>query len=323
MMQVLQKLLRLWDAARHPLTQMATFLNVLFGLSAGAILFSSSLGASKPTELIIQSGALALIAFAALFAVIIREVQHARHRTFANTLTFRTSAREKLSNLDAFTSWLTDNANSGTPPSDIHFGQFRALLEDIITEYRNVFTQMTGKNCRLCIKVIDVSTETPIVHTLIRDHESAKLNKNNDLERSNKLIDKLENNTDFIRLFDSKIDDQGYYFSNDLSIEDEYNTTSLDYWQSVRDGRSAPPKNNWPLPYSSTIVWPIRQDAREDLGIPNPTCIGFLAVDSPSKRAFNQQWDEPIGRALALQLYPIIEMHSRLTRASNRTEPGN
>ena len=74
-------------------------------------------------------------------------------------------------------------------------------------------------------------------------------------------------------------------------------------------------EKDWPLPYRSTIVWPIQQ--RESRLLPlraNVGCIGFLAIDSESRNVFRENWDFPIGAAVSDSLFHPLKFYASLNK---------
>jgi len=60
------------------------------------------------------------------------------------------------------------------------------------------------------------------------------------------------------------------------------------------------------------LVWPVRRDKREALGILKPTCLGFVTVDSHVPHAFSSDEHVPLGAMLANALYPILDLYIAL-----------
>ena len=59
----------------------------------------------------------------------------------------------------------------------------------------------------------------------------------------------------------------------------------------------------WPLPYRSTMVFPIQQGESETFTFDPPGCIGFLTIDNRFRHAFRERGDAPIGMSLADALF--------------------
>ena len=153
------------------------------------------------------------------------------------------------------------------------------------------------------------SPDDLLVYTLRRDSISQSEEERNDETRLLRKLDKLNENGDFLGLFSPGAGDRGFFFSNDLRSEKGYSSSSFKYRMS--DPNRPQPKG-WPLWYRSTIVWPVRRDKREALGILKPTCLGFVTVDSHVPHAFSSDEHVPLGAMLANALYPILDLYIAL-----------
>jgi len=151
------------------------------------------------------------------------------------------------------------------------------------------------------------------IFTLARDRRSAKENKSNDKKREEGKHDKLSANSDFLSLWDPQKDDPGYFFSEDLRQEDTYESSSLNYWRNIEGNPYRTAQDEWPLWYRATIVWPIRQEPRDELGMNDYICLGFVTVDSRVPGAFDEYEHAPFGRILANSLFPVLELYGELS----------
>lgn len=165
-------------------------------------------------------------------------------------------------------------------------------------------------------ETIDEETTTTII-TLARDRGSRQT-RINTLERGAPSPHAVENNTDFHQLF-SKIDNMGssFFACNDLKklwCQNGYSNSSfliygeptfiplLEYKYITR----------WPLPYKSTMVFPVRYDPKDKTKIPRH--CGFLCFDSPHKNAFNLDKMPDIGASFADLFYIFITQYYSITQ---------
>ncbi len=164
---------------------------------------------------------------------------------------------------------------------------------DLLTEY---YKHSTGKKCRACIKTIHSDDGKKLyLATLARDSNTLEKKKDTDSVNVTERKDSLEGNSDFHFLWNPALQDEGYFFSNDLQSLYQaslnggipYNNTSLPKTFDYK---------NWPLPYKSTIVWPIKLEKY----------IGFLAVDAQETQSFDKETDITFGQIVATHLSYIL-----------------
>jgi hypothetical protein len=102
-------------------------------------------------------------------------------------------------------------------------------------------------------------------------------------------------------IFERQVD---YFFSNNLSQEGQgYENTSFP------DGinRYTEKEKDWPLPYLSALVWPIRyalckDDLPEETSLDkkrHQTLYGFLTIDCLEKDVFDRHYSGQMGAILA------------------------
>src|SRR5207249_8901276 len=110
--------------------------------------------------------------------------------------------------------------------------------------------------------------------------------------------DFLNENTDLCELFANP--HQRCFFENDLPklhAKGGYRNSHL----------PTQPFDEWPLPYRSAIVWPIRRLGVESQLHPEHELLGFLCVDSASTRVFVHRYDFEIGALIADALYMYMK----------------
>lgn len=164
-----------------------------------------------------------------------------------------------------------------------------SCIQTGLNKLANAFSFISGSNCRACIKIIQNDVQDNFyTATLSRSgRSSAKTAK----DAPNKIL----NNTDFMMLFDKKIN---FFFSNDLSSVSPYHNSN---WPDDPQERESF-INNKKYDYISTIVWPIRSCNEND----EIKVIGFLCIDSRDKDVFNTETDIDFGASMADLLYPVL-----------------
>jgi hypothetical protein len=185
---------------------------------------------------------------------------------------------------------------------------------ELICNYlAHTFSIITGIRCSTCIKVLDSNPKENIdgkvkisVSTFCRDEASEDRGKS-DPEGAAHWLDQ---NSDFLDMFKT-IDKPkgGTYFANNLPSKYNYTNTSFDIYGGKPKDIPIPiirgfTRNiTWSLPYKSTIgavIYPIIPSTKDD------RLIGFLCVDSGSRRAFRKRYDIELIRAISGALYPMM-----------------
>jgi hypothetical protein len=167
-------------------------------------------------------------------------------------------------------------------------------LREICDGLARVFAMLTSTHCRAAIKVITQGSDGRLyVLTLARDNATHHRQPLLDKLRFDKGIDPLEDNSEFMRLADDT-DPSYVFFSNDLSKERKFRCTSeiaykmqSNRWRPLMERIRSDP---WLLPYRSTITVATR-NSEETLAAGEPSVVGFLPVDSESRRVFNARWN--------------------------------
>jgi len=166
------------------------------------------------------------------------------------------------------------------------------------TEFSKALSAMAGSTVRVTVKEIYV-TETASAELAVRTivFPSGAVVARDAPE------DLVAENTDFREILAHRID---YFLSNNLLQElkrgyrnSHWTRERLQTWARTGD-----------YPYRSTLVWPVR-GARIDQGQRSPEweTVGFLCADTPSRHAFDRQYDVSVGEIIARALYgawPLI-----------------
>jgi hypothetical protein len=309
---------------RYPLGAVFAWLSTIIGLLAGGIEISAAITGSHTVREWALSLTLCLIAITCLFVLGYREFYRLGRIRLARTLPYLDALSTSLRDLRSYLNLHSARIRTGQPLQEDVLERSREMLSDILSKEASIFTTMTATSCRACVKLIDVVQPsgseklTPndiFVFALARDSSAAMANRTHDKKRADEKFDRLAENSDFLKLYDENVDDPGFFLSNDLIAEEDYETSSIKYWNNYGQSAIRSTKVPWKLPYQSAIVWPIRQDPRPSLGINEYRTIGFLAVDSHAKNAFSRELHVPIGAILANALFPILEIYRDLAEA--------
>lgn len=209
--------------------------------------------------------------------------------------------------------------------SDSYRKMFNEKMQSILSRFAYCYGITSGVNCRASIKLIGMldknkgsSVENLYIRTLVRDINSTSECKKKDVAEKNE--DHLvSDNTDFLKIVRQK---RSYYFSGNINAEDDYENSSLKFWEQHNPMRTAIRKKipilsrfleflkpEWGslFPYVSVIVLPIRcKEGSEGLGVP----IGFLSVDSKSRKCFWERYDVHLGASIADSIYHVLEEYT-------------
>jgi len=182
-------------------------------------------------------------------------------------------------------------------------------LRHVCDGLARVFAMLTSTHCRVAIKVITRAADGELhILTLARDEASHQQHAQLDKKRFEHKVDPLSENSQFMRLADD--DDPTYvFFSNNLAKERNFRCTSVSAYR-LHSERTRPwyeriKSDPWLLPYRSTITVAVR-NSDEALAPGEPSVVGFLAVDSESRRVFNARWDPHLCSLVADALFHPI-----------------
>lgn len=314
-----------YHVLKYPFGAAFAWLAVVIGLIAGCIEISNAVTASVTVREWVLSLALSAIALIAIVTLGFREFSRSKAGRLAKSLPYLTKTSEQLRDLRGYLNVHRENAFNDKTRADEILERARMMISELLSMQADAYSTMTGTNCRSCVKMIEVvnqdagstfTREDLYVFTLARDGRSEQLNRQHDEKRNKEKQDKLSENSDFLQLWDESAPDPGYFHSNDLMQDKNYESSSLKYWTTL--GRQGLKHNteNWRLPYRSTIVWPIRQDVRKHLGINDFRVLGFLAVDSQATNAFERDLHVDLGTVLANALFPILEIYNNIATES-------
>lgn len=179
-------------------------------------------------------------------------------------------------------------------------------LSQVCLKVSQAFDTMRDIRTSVCIKYINRDGDKYYVKTLCRD--SISMNDREEIDDDARGMDAINDNTDFRYIFEkykeTKKWDGVYYFSNYLPLKHQYSNTHLDT-SKISDNRFSflTRSWNWPLPYKSTIVVPIISNVDGAL-------YGFLCIDSPKNKGFDEKRDVDILQNVALFLGATIKLIS-------------
>jgi hypothetical protein len=238
---------------------------------------------------------LVVLTFALAVALIVRELQDARRVAYA----------EVLAPLHHAVHYIRDTLRTvrGLPERQFAHDHVQRVVDDVAM----AFALATRTNCRVCIKVLSASPAAPdlttlpmpdrvrylLVRTYIRDCVNAPAHEG---ERA----DWLNDNSDLCELFTNP--QQRRFISNDLQAL--YNRGA--YRNSHLPGEFT----QWPLPYRSAMVWPIRRLGGASVLHPDHELLGFLCVDAQMTNVFVERFDFEMGALFADALYSYMKANA-------------
>lgn len=273
-------------------------------------LFRDFLNVGKDTALLITNGTMSALVLLLFLGTLFREWSIARKERYADVMGRIHMCLHRCRDLQSVLLRLRAQIVSGPKPTQRQVEVAgKKLLMDILDDFAGVYSMLTGTNCRACVKTVysNKSAGKLYVQALARDKASGDACAGLDRLRFDENMDPLEHNTDFVGLYDRYSSSERCFFSNDLSREFQngYVSTSVAAYKKflgTKNGGSS-------LPYRSTMVWPIQQkQGNQDL--PRDTCLGFLAVDSPSRNVFIRKWDFEIGAGISDSLFHVLKLYS-------------
>ena len=193
----------------------------------------------------------------------------------------------------------------------------KQTLEQVLTAFASGFEIIIGAKVRACIKKLEYDNEEELLkaenterrceYIYVRNYahspgnwsEKVKLNYPYDKDR-------LSHNSAFRELLTMK---RMYYIESNIPKaykDHRYQSTSFMRYGEKQD-------STWPLPYRSTILWPIRKLVGEKYGLPEDSAIpdhrvrGFLCIDSWEKNVWWDRYDSQIGAAVADLIFILMD----------------
>lgn len=308
-----------WASIRYPLGALVSWLATVIGIVAGLGSLLASMASTETWREFIWGWTLVAIAGIAFTFFALSHFKRAKGRALANTIGQQSHASRILRDTRSFLRIHARAARQGETGRT--WEGARSQIEAALTAYANVYSATTGARCRMCVKLIRVRNSTgPLppmpsdlfLYALARDSTPATENRVHDQKRSEEYLDALVDNYDFLKLWSPDEADDGVFISDDLRKEADYVSSSMNYRQNVEGNPNKSRGSDWPLWYISTIVWPIRQERNETLGIESDDHQGFLSVDSRMRGACDREVHVPIGTALANALYPVIDLYTEI-----------
>jgi len=192
---------------------------------------------------------------------------------------------------------------------NIQFDEKRCCdaLRIVLTAVSTAFSITSGTRCRATLKVIG-QDENDDLYVVTKARDSVSHANCEHLDRGEGRRHLIKKNTDFHLIVEGK---HNYFFCNNLQKYPDYLNTNYDEYSKTQ-------KKPWPLPYRSTIVWPIRyvwtKEERDEHGeiSCNDDLYAFLTVDSSAPNAFNERHDFQMGAGLADALFPVLDAYAKL-----------
>lgn len=200
---------------------------------------------------------------------------------------------------------ITRGENSATDMRTVAF-------EKLCTHIGQMFLSVKGKKCGVCIKVfVKDGKETfrnSRVETFVRDQQ---FNNARNHDKEGKIEHFLYKNSDFERILDELGGPKGQvYIDNNIPIRRDYKNSSFELhglpWRGglPEDWNDEQRRENWPLPYRSTIIVPICPNVSSERTIDK--LLGFFCVDCSEEDVFNQDSDGQILIGVADGIYNVF-----------------
>ena len=244
--------------------------------------------------------------FILLFGLLFREITRIRKEKYANIQEdlhgIQHAIRDQLTILDLMEGKSEDKIL-------LHGSIVEKNVQDCLNRLATIFTLLTGTKCRATIKMIEAGeNDEPVVYTFMRDEDSERAHQFEDQSRRDGEEDLLDENTDFKFVFGTE--GHRWFFCNDLPSQSNYLNSRdknlanrnlagyrafLNMWKPI----------DWNLPYSSTIVWPIRQKQIPALNA-DFSFLGFLTIDSRHRGVFDERFDTHLGSGVADSLHYML-----------------
>ncbi|MBF0155391.1 MAG: hypothetical protein HQL64_16780 [Magnetococcales bacterium] len=191
------------------------------------------------------------------------------------------------------------------------------VLQDLTDSIAQCFSIITGKRCRSSVKELfkEESADNFQIKTVSRDKIGEKISN----KRAVSVVHTLSGNTDFYNLWYSIEGCSRYYIENDIPgiwKHRKYENTSFKETgePEIKNFAGLTVITRWPLPYKSTIVFPIRYVGRfepPEVGTneekSNWRYRGFLCVDCNSRNVFESTLMPELGTGFADLLYIMLD----------------
>jgi hypothetical protein len=266
------------------------------------------LGASQTWSEYFDRAVVSLGFFILLGGLVFREISRIRKEKYANIQEdlhgISHTARDQLSLL---------NSMEGMGKEQIKLQEHivNQNLQHCLNKFSSIFTLLTGTKCRASIKMIDYSRDRtkPVVYTYMRDGDSHQSFVIDDERRKSNGMDLLGENSDFQIVFGEQ--GERWFFSNDLTTHGGYINSRAPNLRvrnltGLRAIINIVRPVDWPLPYTSGIVWPIRQmPLRPNVGT-SYKLAGYLTIDSAHRGVFRKNFDTHLGAGVADCLYHML-----------------
>lgn len=266
---------------------------------------------------------------ALVFAVvkILRSIRKERYANIAGQI------HRVMHNIRNLLNYMDQN-NEGMRDRPDDFGPYSNMVQDmfvgILTDISGLFTAITGTICRVCIKTISFDADgRPFVVTMARDKSSQKKWSRKDRDRANDFRDRLEENSEFLRMMklDHGTEGEWCFACNDIKQNYKFRSSSFKAYDPNYQWTTSVKGERYPLPYRSTVCGAIGQAPTDEVTTPGnrPLMVGFLSVDSESVGAFREPMDIDLIYAFADALFqPVrryITVFNRVVKA-NRENKG-
>ena len=278
-------------------------------------------GFSQSKLSILANSFIYIVGTLVLFFVIFIYYNSSKKEKYANITTSIHNINHHIRDLNTFLIEQIPQDGASKEEYEAYLSQAKNQIFNILDFMSDIFRSLTSTNCRSSIKLIYEHEDELYFYTYARDHASSGRCRDSDRKRVKENHDPLNKNKRFTDLF-SEDEAQWHYFSNNLSKDTEFQTTSMTaYKPELTTGLNSHRKRfsifNWPLPYRSTISCVIRQGSCNLMEERDSEVIGFLTVDSESRGVFIEKWDTQIVFALADAIFVPLKQITNVKAAVN------
>ena len=272
---------------------------------------------TKTSDALITAVSVSIILLVLTGLTIFRELNTLRKEKYVSISPYLHRALHLIRDLESYLDMLNPDDYGNSKEKSMK--QIQTVLCKILDEVVKIFSLLTGTPCRAAIKTIYRHEGKLYIFTFARDSDSQVANRDEDKIRLRENRDSLEENEDLDLLYQKFGPKNRRFFCNDLTKRRNYRTSSYKTYGNPTTELTPGPVNSifdqkeWPLPYKSTIVWPIQQKESGDiLDLELQACIAFVGVDSPSRNVFVEKWDAHLGAAISDALYHPLKRISAL-----------